>query len=157
MYIVDDDSFLQENLFKPAERNGRNRYNYTSFKLKKGSIFFRGGQKPTADVPAFFGPLTTAKIYSRGNDKKIYAYTVRKEPKLLQLSYKNLITLFDEDERLSPVERAALDMYLVVGENTAPYVIPIEFFTPENRPTEGRHAMYLNRRILRPMNISNWQ
>jgi hypothetical protein len=149
VFIVEGETILDEGILKPATKNARNNvYDYTSYKLRKNCVLFRGGTKPGTDVPAFFGPLSTAKTYSRGNNKKIYAYNVRKEPKLFQLSYENLVTLFDSDERLTPIEREALDKYLVVSENMPPYVVPIDFLVPENRPAEGRHPLYLNRRVL---------
>jgi hypothetical protein len=149
IFIVNPDSILQEGILKPAAKNSRNNvYNYKSYRLKKGVVIFRGGVKAGTDAPAFFGALTTAEFFSKGNDEKIYGYRVRKEPKLLQLSYANLITLFENDERLTEIERAALDKYLVVSDDQPPYVVPVDFLLPEDKVGEGRYPLYLNRRIL---------
>ncbi len=64
------------------------------------------------------------------------------------LSYENLIRLLEEDDRITTNERAQVDMYLQVSEDTPPYVVPTAFFLPDNISTNTRKPLYLNRRIL---------
>jgi hypothetical protein len=150
IFVDTEDVLDQDGVLIPVAKNSRtNKYGYDIVKLRKNVCLYRGGIRASPDVPAFFGPLPTALTYSRGNDTTVYGYVIKKEPRLFVLSYRNLIKLFDEDTRLTPVEKVALDNYLVVSETAPPYVVPVAFLFPEDLPSPDRpNGMILNRRIL---------
>jgi hypothetical protein len=128
----------------------KNRDTYNTYTIKTGTQIFRGDHDakklPSTEVPAFFTDVISATIYTHGDPNKLSGYTVIKQPNLFQLSYQNLITLFDEDKRLTEEERTALNIYVQVSKSSPPYIIPVFFMKPENAQAE--HKLYLNRRIL---------
>lgn len=146
------DLMLQE----PADYNnkslvisqpGRNA-TYVVKTLHRGLILFRGEhtdrKEPGREVPAYFSDMVSASIYTRGDPKRLFAFRVKKTPKLIELSYETLVGLI-QDERLTDEERAVLDQYLQI-DGDIPYIIPVGFFKKED--ADGEHKLYLNRRVL---------
>ncbi len=118
---------------------------YKTRTVPKQLVVFRGGQEaPSASVPAFFGDRTTIDKYLRNKPENLWTFRFVERPRLFELSYPNLIKLFDEDARLTDLERSALDAYLVVSETSMPYVWPVTFLSAADKAAN----LYLNRRIL---------
>jgi len=126
---------------------GRNA-NYTVKTLHRGLVLFRGEhtdrKEPGREVPAYFSDMLSAGIYTRGDHTRLFAFRVKKAPKLIELSYATLVGLI-QDDRLTDEERAVLDQYLQI-EGDTPYIIPVGFF--KRTDAEGEHKLYLNRRVL---------
>jgi len=125
-------------------RNGA----YSTMTLFRGLLLFRGEHgtrtEPSRDHPAYFSDMVSASIYTRGDPDKLYAYRVKRAPKLLVLSYQTLAKMGDDD-RLTAEEREVLDQYVQVHK-TIPYIIPVGFY--KKTDAEGPEPLYLNRRIL---------
>lgn len=126
---------------------GRNT-TYAIKTLQRGLVLFRGEhtdrREPGREVPAYFSDMVSANIYTRGDPTRLFAFRVKRAPKLIELSYKTLVNLMDDD-RLTDEERAVLDQYLQI-DGDIPYIVPVGFFKRED--AEGEHALYLNRRVL---------
>jgi hypothetical protein len=146
--LQEPENYNDQKIIIPQKK--KNEDAYDTFTIKLGTQIFRGDHDakklPSTEVPAFFTDVISATIYTRGNPDKLSGYTVIKQPTLFHLSYANLITLFDEDKRITEEERSALNIYVQVSEKAPPYIIPVFFMKPENAKTE--HKLYLNRRIL---------
>ena len=143
--LQEAEDYNNKEIIIPLKKNSE----YSVFTIKLGTQIFRGDEKktlPSKEVPAFFSDVVSASIYTRGDHNKLSGFIVKKEPMLFQLSYENLINLFDNDERLEKEERLSLDKYLNVSHDSPPYIIPVDFLKKEN--SEGEHKLYLNRRIL---------
>jgi hypothetical protein len=138
--------FLDETIIIPR----RNDTPYKTYTIKQGVKVFRGesaaGKIPSTQFPAFFSDIISASIYTRGVKENLNIYEVIKQPNLFHLSYENLISLFDNDKRLSEEERNALDNYVQVSDENPPYIIPVMFLKKEN--AAGEFPLYLNRRII---------
>jgi len=145
--LQEPENYNDETIIIPNKKNGET---YDTFTIKTGTQIFRGDHDskklPSTHVPAFFTDVISATIYTRGDPDKLSGYTVIKQPNLFHLSYRNLITLFDEDKRLTELERETLNIYVQVSNSAPPYIIPVFFMKPEN--AKGEHKLYLNRRVL---------
>jgi hypothetical protein len=145
--LQEPENYNDKTLIIPTKKNGDT---YDSYTIKLGTQIFRGDHDskklPSKEVPAFFTDVISATIYTRGDAEKLSGYTLIKQPNLFHLSYANLITLFDEDKRLTEEEREALNIYLQVSNSNPPYIIPVFFMKQEN--AKGEHKLYLNRRII---------
>jgi len=121
---------------------------YAIATLFKGVVLFRGEntdrREPGREFPAYFGDMVSASIYTRGDPEKLFAFRVKRAPKLIELSYETLANLID-DPRLTEEEQAVLKQYLQVDDKTL-YIVPVSFFKKED--AEGENKLYLNRRVL---------
>lgn len=145
--LQEPENYNDKKIIMPTQKNGEA---YSTYTVREGTQIFRGDHDskklPSTAVPAYFTDIISATIYTRGDPDKLSGYTVIKQPNLFHLSYQNLITLFDEDKRLTEEERESLNIYLQVSEESPPHIIPVFFMKPEN--AKGEHKLYLNRRIL---------
>lgn len=145
--LQEPDNFNNKDIIVPFKNN---KETYKCFTIKVGTKIFRGDHErkvlPSTEVPVFFSDMISATIYTRGDLSKLSGFRVKKQPKLFQLSYENLVKMFDEDDRLTKEEKTALDIYLQVKDDLPPFIVPVFFLKPEN--AQGEHKLYLNRRIL---------
>jgi len=144
--LHEETDFNNTSIIIPAKNNTK----YTTYTIKQGTKIFRGesapGKMPSADYPAFFSDLISASIYTRGVKENLHIYEVKGQPNLFQLSYENLIELFDNDKRLTEEERVALDNYVQIKDDLPPFIVPVMFLKKEN--AKGDFPLYLNRRII---------